>query len=101
MGTSTSKSNTCNKGDPLFRPRGLHGTLKWKLVDIEKMIKSHQLAPFFPPQEEEKGDVEECPICFYYYPGGLNRARCCKKPICTECYPVSYTHLTLPTIYSV
>eukprot|EP01120_Amphizonella_sp_Union-15-10_P017323 TRINITY_DN9591_c0_g1_i2.p1 TRINITY_DN9591_c0_g1~~TRINITY_DN9591_c0_g1_i2.p1 ORF type:complete len:266 (+),score=62.67 TRINITY_DN9591_c0_g1_i2:104-901(+) len=88
MGTSSSKNNSFpDKGDPLFRPKGLHGSrLKWKLVDVEKMIKTKQLAPFYPPQEEERGEVEECPICFYFYPGGLNRARCCKKAICTECY---------------
>ncbi|RRT72929.1 hypothetical protein B296_00015143, partial [Ensete ventricosum] len=30
-------------------------------------------------------DLEECPICFFYYPS-LNRSRCCSKGICTECF---------------
>jgi len=29
---------------------------------------------------------EECPICFLYYPGGLNRSICCRKGLCTECF---------------
>ncbi len=29
--------------------------------------------------------LEECPICFLYYPA-LNRAKCCSKGVCTECF---------------
>ncbi|KAJ1999605.1 SNF1-interacting protein [Coemansia thaxteri] len=28
----------------------------------------------------------ECPICFLYYPQNTNYTRCCRKPICTECF---------------
>ncbi|KAJ6416967.1 hypothetical protein OIU84_002784 [Salix udensis] len=35
--------------------------------------------------EDSCYDYEECPICFLYYPS-LNRSRCCKKGICTECF---------------
>jgi len=31
-------------------------------------------------------DLEECPICLLYYPGGLNRSLCCKKGVCSECF---------------
>lgn len=28
----------------------------------------------------------ECPICFLFYPPYLNYSRCCRQPICTECF---------------
>lgn len=28
----------------------------------------------------------ECPICFLYYPNIMNYSRCCRQPICTECF---------------
>ncbi|OBA22168.1 hypothetical protein METBIDRAFT_147877 [Metschnikowia bicuspidata var. bicuspidata NRRL YB-4993] len=28
----------------------------------------------------------ECPICFLYFPCPLNYSRCCRQPICTECF---------------
>lgn len=28
----------------------------------------------------------ECPICFLYFPPYLNRTRCCRQDICTECF---------------
>lgn len=31
-------------------------------------------------------DASECPICFLYYPRNLNYSRCCRQPICTECF---------------
>jgi len=58
---------------------------------VKKMITEKKLAPIYQGKEltediEKDANLEECPICFLYYPGGLNRAKCCKKPICTECY---------------
>lgn len=32
------------------------------------------------------GDAHECPICFLYFPRNLNYSRCCRQPICTECF---------------
>lgn len=29
--------------------------------------------------------LEECPICFLYYPV-LNTSLCCQKRVCTECF---------------
>eukprot|EP01122_Echinamoeba_exundans_P008712 TRINITY_DN293_c0_g1_i3.p1 TRINITY_DN293_c0_g1~~TRINITY_DN293_c0_g1_i3.p1 ORF type:complete len:300 (-),score=41.74 TRINITY_DN293_c0_g1_i3:73-972(-) len=44
-------------------------------------------APFWTPCADPTTDeAEECPICFFYYNGGLNRAKCCSKAICTECF---------------
>ncbi|SGZ47469.1 CIC11C00000002017 [Sungouiella intermedia] len=31
-------------------------------------------------------DASECPICFLYFPRNLNYSRCCRQPICTECF---------------
>lgn len=28
----------------------------------------------------------ECPICFLYYPNIMNYSRCCRQPICSECF---------------
>lgn len=31
-------------------------------------------------------NASECPICFLYFPRNLNYSRCCRQPICTECF---------------
>lgn len=31
-------------------------------------------------------NATECPICFLYYPNNFNITRCCRQPICTECF---------------
>jgi len=76
--------------DPRFlRPNGLYplDQFKWDLKTMKKFVLDRKVAPFFPGADEITSPLEEeCPICMLYYPGGLNRARCCKKPVCTECY---------------
>ncbi|XP_020267049.1 protein SIP5-like, partial [Asparagus officinalis] len=54
---------------------------------LRKLILAKKLAPCFDAVEDSQidGDLEECPICFLYYPS-LNRSRCCAKGICTECF---------------
>ncbi|KAK9097997.1 hypothetical protein Syun_025042 [Stephania yunnanensis] len=54
---------------------------------LRKLILSEKLAPCFDGAEDSatNSDLEECPICFYFYPS-LNRSRCCTKGICTECF---------------
>lgn len=54
---------------------------------LRKLILSHKLAPCFDGAEDStlNSDLEECPICFFFYPS-LNRSRCCSKGICTECF---------------
>jgi len=61
---------------------------EWDAKMIKKIILEKKLAAFFPAFEDitMKNDLEECPICFLYYPGGLNRAKCCKKGLCSECF---------------
>jgi hypothetical protein len=78
--------------DPKYlKPHGLYGHFPgWDLRTVRRMILDKKLAPFYPPRDdkgsEPNGDTEECPICFMNYPGGLNRAKCCNKGVCTECY---------------
>ncbi|KAJ0984247.1 hypothetical protein J5N97_002603 [Dioscorea zingiberensis] len=73
--------------DRLTRPQRLSRQLS--NVDykkLRKLIVSGKLAPCFDALEEARvDDLEECPICFFYYPS-LNRSRCCEKGICTECF---------------
>ncbi|XP_039131986.1 E3 ubiquitin-protein ligase GW2-like isoform X2 [Dioscorea cayenensis subsp. rotundata] len=73
--------------DHLTRPRRLSRQLS--NVDykkLRKLIVSGKLAPCFDALDDAFfDDLEECPICFFYYPS-LNRSRCCEKGICTECF---------------
>ncbi|KAL1224142.1 E3 ubiquitin-protein ligase DA2L [Cardamine amara subsp. amara] len=66
-----------------------HNLYMNKDVDIKKLKKlilESKLAPCYPGDEHTSShDLEECPICFLYYPS-LNRSRCCMKSICTECF---------------
>jgi len=61
---------------------------EWDQKIIKTLILERKISPFLPPFEDitSKNDLEECPICFLYYPGGLNRAICCKKGLCSECF---------------
>uniref|UniRef100_A0A6B2LGW2 RING-type domain-containing protein n=1 Tax=Arcella intermedia TaxID=1963864 RepID=A0A6B2LGW2_9EUKA len=73
----------------LLKPNGIYSMdkIKWDLKTMKKLVVDKKVAPFHPGEDAPKSELyEECPICMFYYPGGLNRARCCKKPICTECY---------------
>ncbi|KAH7861338.1 hypothetical protein Vadar_024794 [Vaccinium darrowii] len=68
------------------RPQGLYQHKDVDHKKLKKLILDSKLAPCFPGDESECGyDLEECPICFLYYPS-LNRSRCCMKGICTECF---------------
>ena len=60
---------------------GLYKTTAWPPALVKKIVITRKIAPFFPPVEEISDDptVEECPLCMMYYPGGLNRALCCRK----------------------
>ncbi|KAI3947537.1 hypothetical protein MKW92_009776 [Papaver armeniacum] len=67
---------------------------------LRKLILNEKLAPCFDGIEDisdDSDDLEECPICFFFYPS-LNRSRCCMKGICTECFlqmkPSPVTQLT-------
>ncbi|GMP66260.1 hypothetical protein CsSME_00026685 [Camellia sinensis var. sinensis] len=67
------------------RPQGLYQHKDVDHKKLKKLILDSKLAPCFPGDEDCAFDLEECPICFLYYPS-LNRSRCCMKGICTECF---------------
>ncbi|XWS27447.1 hypothetical protein CRYUN_Cryun26dG0116100 [Craigia yunnanensis] len=67
------------------RPQGLYVHKDVDIKKLRKLILESKLAPCYPGDEEYCCDLEECPICFLYYPS-LNRSRCCMKSICTECF---------------
>jgi len=65
---------------------------QWPPKVVKKMIYDRKLAPFFPPVDEDNlpasatgMSVEECPLCFLSFVGGLNSTVCCKKRLCSEC----------------
>ena len=95
---------------------GLYPNNDVDLRKLKKLIQTQKLAPFFPGADSDTHEVsswlacvrrrsfqrlrtflacmqlEECPICFLFYPA-LNRAQCCSKSICTECFlQVSHCH---------
>uniref|UniRef100_A0A7S4B8F4 RING-type domain-containing protein n=1 Tax=Chrysotila carterae TaxID=13221 RepID=A0A7S4B8F4_CHRCT len=73
--------------DPQFlRPSGLYPHTEYDERVLRRLILDRKLAPCYRGVEDPAPDREECPICMLFYPGGLNRSICCKKPICTECY---------------
>lgn len=58
---------------------------------VRALIVERRLAPFYVPGDDEDTyahapENSECPICFMYYPTALNYSRCCRQPICTECF---------------
>ncbi|MCO5611062.1 hypothetical protein L7F22_065312 [Adiantum nelumboides] len=64
------------------RTKGLY---QHRDVDPRKLrclILNGQLAPCFPGAEDLGLELDECPICFLFYPS-LNRSKCCTKGICT------------------
>lgn len=67
------------------RPQGLYQQKDVDLKKLRKLILDSKLAPCYPGDDECSNELEECPICFLYYPS-LNRSRCCIKGICTECF---------------
>ncbi|MFS7984028.1 putative transcription factor C2H2 family [Helianthus anomalus] len=67
------------------RPQGLYQHKDVDHKKLRKLILDSKLAPCYPGDDDCSCDLEECPICFLYYPS-LNRSRCCTKGICTECF---------------
>ncbi|XP_027170837.1 E3 ubiquitin-protein ligase DA2L-like isoform X1 [Coffea eugenioides] len=68
------------------KPQGLYQHKDVDHKKLRKLILDSKLAPCYPGDDECGAcDLEECPICFLYYPS-LNRSRCCMKGICTECF---------------
>lgn len=71
--------------DQYTRPQGLYQHKDVDHKKLRKLILDSKLAPCYPGDDESGQDLEECPICFLFYPS-LNRSRCCTKGICTECF---------------
>ncbi|KAL4588911.1 hypothetical protein LXL04_001810 [Taraxacum kok-saghyz] len=67
------------------KPQGLYEHKDVDHKKLRKLILDSKLAPCYPGDDDSSCDLEECPICFLYYPS-LNRSRCCMKVICTECF---------------
>lgn len=79
------------------RPQGLYQHRDIDHKKLRKLILDSKLAPCYPGDDDCSLDLEECPICFLYYPS-LNRSRCCTKGICTECFlQMKPPHSTRPT----
>ncbi|KAK1362388.1 RING-type E3 ubiquitin ligase [Heracleum sosnowskyi] len=72
--------------DKYTKPQGLYELKDVDQKKLRKLILDSKLAPCYPGDDDHTAfDLEECPICFLYYPS-LNRSRCCSKGICTECF---------------
>merc|ERR1711862_880908 len=96
MGLLQSKRNTIDS--KFLTPHGLYESCPWDKKTLKKLILEKKVAPFYPGQEENTSkELDECPICFLYYHGGLNRARCCNKELCTECFLQIKKPDTLPS----
>ncbi|GER33623.1 RING/U-box superfamily protein [Striga asiatica] len=65
------------------KPQGLYHHKDVDHKKLRKLILDSKLAPCYPGDDECGFELEECPICFLYYPS-LNRSRCCLKGICTD-----------------
>jgi len=83
-----SPSNAISPEETLFIPKGLYQRCNWEPKTLKRLILAKKLSAFYPGKEENDPNeqLEECPICFLFYPGGLNRSLCCKKGVCTECF---------------
>ncbi|KAE8703359.1 putative VQ motif-containing protein [Hibiscus syriacus] len=81
------------------RPQGFGLDIDVDIKKLRKLILESKLAPCYPGDEECCSDLEECPICFLYYPS-LNRSRCCMKSICTVCFlQMKNPNSARPTLY--
>mmetsp|Transcript_2658 Transcript_2658/g.9433 ORF Transcript_2658/g.9433 Transcript_2658/m.9433 type:complete len:246 (-) Transcript_2658:112-849(-) len=82
MGGLSSKNNSFEAKH--CTPLGLY-ECEWDKKTLRKLICDKKLAPITKGSEQPAEGLDECPICFLYYPCGLNRARCCNQEICSEC----------------
>ncbi|MCO5573857.1 hypothetical protein L7F22_027632 [Adiantum nelumboides] len=67
------------------RPQGSFEYKDGDCKKLRRLILNGQLAPCYPGADEFAPELDECPICFLFFPS-LNRSRCCLKSLCTECY---------------
>ncbi|XP_042415894.1 E3 ubiquitin-protein ligase DA2-like [Zingiber officinale] len=64
------------------RLQGLYQHIDIDHKRLRKLILDSKLAAFYPGLDDHSLNLEECPMCFLYYPS-LNRSRCCIKGMCT------------------
>jgi hypothetical protein len=72
----------------LTRVHGIYPKCDWDEHRVRRLITDRRLAPCHVGKESGGvvgEDLEECPICMYFYPL-MNRTKCCNSAICTECY---------------
>ncbi|PWA42023.1 RING/U-box superfamily protein [Artemisia annua] len=87
----------CVVDEKYTKPQGLYQHKDVDHKKLRKLILDSKLAPCYPGGDDCRCDLEECPICFLYYPS-LNRSRCCMKGICTECFlQMNTPNSTLPS----
>lgn len=55
-------------------------------VDSSSTVYQLQQRPRVPFGVLLYRNAVECPICFLYYPVNIATTRCCRQPICTECF---------------
>ncbi|KAG8084901.1 hypothetical protein GUJ93_ZPchr0010g10256 [Zizania palustris] len=67
------------------RPQGLYPHPDIDLKKLRRLIFEAKLAPCYPGSDDPRSELDECPICFLFYPS-LNWSKCCAKGICTECF---------------
>eukprot|EP01105_Mastigella_eilhardi_P026082 TRINITY_DN7365_c0_g1_i2.p2 TRINITY_DN7365_c0_g1~~TRINITY_DN7365_c0_g1_i2.p2 ORF type:complete len:238 (+),score=65.98 TRINITY_DN7365_c0_g1_i2:1972-2685(+) len=61
----------------------------WEVGPVKKLVAARKLAPAFagvPDNKAADDGLEECPICFLFYRGGLNKCTCCRQRLCSECF---------------
>jgi hypothetical protein len=91
MGNSSGKKKGGSKGpphplEPFTKSTGLYETCPWSDGQARNLIFAEKIAPRYEGTDARLERTEECPICFLFYRGGLNRTNCCDKGICTECF---------------
>ncbi|KAJ3683095.1 hypothetical protein LUZ60_013322 [Juncus effusus] len=85
MGNKGSSNRRHVVDNRYTRPQGLYQHQDLDEKRLKKSILEFKLSPCYIGEDEFHPDLEECPICFLYYPS-LNRSKCCSKSICTECF---------------
>lgn len=81
----------------IFHARNIRLRIKLQEEETEiiagipkKGSKVESIKEKYYPNDDLKIDiysnVEECPICFFNMPAPLNKTKCCKQNLCTECF---------------
>lgn len=89
MGNQNSRSRDnggARSSKKRWQPSELYDSCLWEEKTVRRMINRGKLAPSLRGKDErETGNERDCPICLHHY-DEVNRLKCCKATICTECY---------------